>query len=300
MLHTILNVVLWLLSFLGIMLLIILGIIIAALLVVLFVPIRYKGDCSKNSVKTQAQIRINWLLHIIRVYVDYEKKLVIKAYVLFIKIYDSGKPGQKKSKKNKQLKNVKEAKEEKEEKEEKEADKTLEDNPGETIDANISKQAGRENVKKKKQSLFEKIRNIFKNIICKCKAVCDKIKSIVNNINYYCTILKEEKTREIFGRVIHRLIKVLKSIRPRKLKANITVGTGSPDTTGYLMALAGMMYPCLGKNVNIEADFDNTILHGDIKFKGRITLFIIIAQVLKIYTDREIRILISRLKREDA
>lgn len=297
MLHTILNVVLWLLSFLGITLLIILGIIIVALLAVLFVPIRYKGDCSKNSLKTQTQIRINWLLHIIRVYVDYEKKFVIKAYVFFIRIYDSGNPGKKKSKKNER---VKETKDIKEAKEAKEADKTFEDNPGEALNVNKSKQAGAKTAKKKKQSVLEKIRNILKNIICKCKAVCDKIKSIVNNINYYCTILKEEETGKIFRRVIHRLVKVLKCIRPRKLKANITVGTGSPDTTGYIMALAGIMYPCLGKNINITADFDNTILEYDIKFKGHITLFIIIVQILKLYTDREIRILISRLKREDA
>ena len=151
-----------------------------------------------------------------------------------------------------------------------------------------------------KQSFFKKLKKKIENIICKCKAICDKLKSIVNNINYYIELIKEEETKLIFGRVSGRVLKVLKSIRPRKLKADIIAGTGAPDTTGYLMAVAGMLYPCLGRHVNITPDFDNTIFEGKIEFKGRITLFVLIIHGIKLYMDKELVNLISRFKREDA
>ena len=93
---------------------------------------------------------------------------------------------------------------------------------------------------------------------------------------------------------------MLKSIRPRKLTADLLVGTGSPDSTGYVMAVAGMLYPVFGKSVNITPDFENTIFEGRIFLKGKITVFVILLQALKIFMDKELRRLLKRLKREDA
>ena len=307
MLDTILNVVLWLLSFLGITLLVILGIVLFVLVVVLFVPIHYKGEFIKNTEMMQAQVKVNWLLHIVRAYVNYEKELLIKAFVLFFKVYDSGKPAKEKKKKEPKAdskpfvaetedksQNVNKANinNDSDTDEDSDTSNRLEDK--DFIDRDEADESTEHS------SLFARIKKLINNIICKCKSIYDKIKSIVQNINYYIEILKEEETKVIFGRVLGRLLTVLKSIRPRKLKADILVGTGEPDTTGYLMAVAGMMYPYLGRHVNITPDFDNTIFEGRVEFKGRITLFVIIIHVLKLYMDKELRNLINRFKREDA
>lgn len=303
MLDTILNVVLWLLSFLGITILVVLGIVVLVLALVLFVPIHYKGEFTKNPEVMQVRIKINWLLHIIRVYVNYEKELLIKAFVLFFKVYDSNKPANvKKDKKQKaKEKHTEEKTISKEEK------SIVHDDNGTVLSDELEEKT--DNTKRIEnidgdslepcQSLLTRIKNFIKNIICKCKSICDKITSIVQNINYYIEILKEEETKVIFGQVLGRIFKILKSIHPRKLNADIIVGTGSPDTTGYIMAGAGMLYPYLGKHVNITPDFDNTIFEGTIQFKGRITLFVIIKHALKIYMDKELRNLVSRFKRED-
>lgn len=307
MLDTILNVVLWLLSFLGITLLVVLGIVVFVLVLVLFVPIHYKGEFTKNPEVMQVQVKINWLLHIVRVYVNYEKELLIKAFVLFFKVFDSNKPAKVKKDKKQKSKNIQTNEENiSEESSEEESDTLHEDKDSsqDTSEKSNDFSDSTENIdeegSKPRQPLFTRIRNIIQNIICKCKSICDKIKSIVQNINYYIEILKEEETKLVFGRVLGRVLKVLKSIHPRKLNADILVGTGSPDTTGYLMAVAGMLYPYLGKHVNITPDFDNTIFEGRIQFKGRITVFVIIIHALNIYMDKELRNLVTRFKREDA
>ena len=96
------------------------------------------------------------------------------------------------------------------------------------------------------------------------------------------------------------MFKILKSLRPRKLQADVSVGTGSPDTTGYIMAVAGMLYPTYGKHINIVPDFENTIFEGRIYLKGRITIFILLVHGLAVYLDKDLHKLLKKLKREDA
>lgn len=311
MLDTIMNVVLWLLSFLSVTLLVILGIVVFLILIVLFVPIGYKGVLLKRADVVQAQVKVNWLFRIVRVYINYEKGLLVKAYVLFLKIYDSNKPAKEKSRKK--LNNTKERPKEKSQNDSDIKEETSDhDNVKEAVIKEETGSVSDVNNADKKQDdtecyshkslvlkIITKIKTLIDNIICKCKSICDKIKFAVQNISYYAELLKEEETKLIFGRVLKRFLQVIKSIRPRKFNADITMGTGSPDTTGYLMAVAGVLYPYLGKHVNITPDFDNTIFEGRIQFKGQVTIFIIIIHALSIYIDKELRNLLIRLKRED-
>lgn len=297
MLETILNVIIWLLMFLGIAIAVILGIVIVLLLLVMFVPLRYNGEFVKDSDTMRLQVKISWLLRFVRVLISYEKELSIKAHILFFRVYDSAKKagdeidgaGKDERTKKKKVKEIKEIKE----------TAKSDDITDEIVEEDIKDDETVTSDNEEDKSIFERIKSIVRNIICKCKAICDKIKSIVQNINYYIEIIKEEETKEIFVGVLQNVFKILKAIRPRKLKADILVGTGSPDTTGYLMAVGGMLYPCLGRYVNITPDFDNTIFEGHIIFKGRITVFVILLHALKVYKDKDLRKLISRLKREE-
>lgn len=139
-----------------------------------------------------------------------------------------------------------------------------------------------------------------KNIFCKIKELCAKIKEGIANIRYYFELLKEEETSLAFSACKGSIFKVLKSLRPRKLEADLTIGTGSPDTTGYCMAVAGMLYPHFYRHVNIVPDFEKTIFEGRIFCKGKITLCVFLIQALRLYTNKDIRVLIKKLKREAA
>ena len=313
MLETLLQIVLWILSFIGITLLVVLGLILIVLLFVLFVPIRYSGEFQKNAEVMKLQIKANWLLHLVRVRAEYEKEFLVRAFVLFFKVYDSSKPPKEKKVKEKRSKekhvkekkleqeNIPEAKDEvkKETLQGAISDPTPEQEVNETEEIKESEDVNQTDVKEKKP-FFVRMKEKIENIICKIKSICDKIKDVVQNIQYYLEILQEEETKALFGRCKTRIFKVLKSIRPRKLKVDAIIGTGSPDTTGYLMAIAGMLYPYFGSSVNIVPDFEKTIFEGQIFIKGRITVFVIVLQALKLLLDKELRNLLKRLKREDA
>lgn len=314
MLGKIIQIVLWILSFCGIALLVVLGLVLLLVILLLFVPIRYRGDFKKDVDTVTVQVKGSWLLRLIRVKAEYEKELLIKAYVLCFKVFDSAKPAKEKKQKVVKKTGEKNAEKEVEKETEKEADtkaenvaaqEDIEADIGEVVETAVdadseNESAADNNAVEEKRSFFEKLRIKVQNIFCKMKRIYDKIKEVINNIGYYLELLRADETKAVFGKSMFRLLKVLKSIRPRKLIAELVVGTGSPDTTGYVMALAGMMYPYWDRHVNIEPDFEETIFEGSIFFKGHVTLFVLLWQALRIYFDKDIRTLLGKFKREDA
>ena len=69
----------------GIVLLVILGLLLAALLAVSFVPVRYRADGSWREELT-ASAAITWLLHLVSIRITYEKELSVRVSVCGIRI----------------------------------------------------------------------------------------------------------------------------------------------------------------------------------------------------------------------
>ena len=82
----ILTVLLLILKILGIVLLVLLGILLALLLIVLFVPVRYQGSGYREEgdpVPVHVQLKVTWLLHLVRVSFIYPEEAFLKVKVLF-------------------------------------------------------------------------------------------------------------------------------------------------------------------------------------------------------------------------
>ncbi|MDE5680587.1 MAG: hypothetical protein K2I01_09215, partial [Lachnospiraceae bacterium] len=159
-----------------------------------------------------------------------------------------------------------------------------------------------EAAEKKKLSFRDKIKKIIYTIrkFCdKIKHIKDTIKEIAENIFYYKEVITQTENKKLYGRVKDRIFKVLKSIRPRVLKAALHVGTGSPDTTGYLCALYGMLLPVLGNNVILDADFEEAVWEGEFFLKGRITVFTLLRHAVGLLLDKQLRVFVKQLKREE-
>ena len=75
----------------GIILAVLLGIVLAAAAAVLFVPVRYAADAQydKNSGKKPVlHVRVTWLLHLFRFFMEYNEGFKMRAQVLFFPLYD--------------------------------------------------------------------------------------------------------------------------------------------------------------------------------------------------------------------
>lgn len=347
-----LHILLLILKIIGIVLAIIIGVLLFAIILILFVPVRYRvnaeGEWGKDE-PFHVKIRVTWLLHLVNILLSYPNASYIKARILIFTIFDSSKPRISKDKGKSQRKESRENRKKRESaksKSEEAENDSITNNINEevsnndidsTIDDNINK---KESIKveeeyrgdvpgqesedgntrevrddaEEKDSLWIKIKNLFakivslflklldiiRNIEYTITSICDKIKKVIGNIGYYAEIIQGELFKEVFGFSKNQLFRVIRSIRPRKCDICLTIGTGDPASTGQIFAIYGMLYPFIGRNVSLQADFEEMIIKGNLKIKGKVTAFTLLIVALRLYRDKNIRQLLKMLKREDA
>lgn len=139
----------------------------------------------------------------------------------------------------------------------------------------------------------EKIKYTFHKIY-------DKIKYILENISFYKNLLQEESTKELCRHALLRTGKILKNIRPRRLRADILFGTDSPDITGYAYGIYGMLCPGFGNDILVTPDFTQAILEGELYAAGHITIFWILLNGIILLLDKRLRMLIRKVKAHTA
>lgn len=316
-----LHIILTILKIIGILILVVLALLLTVIGVVLFVPIRYRVNGKKDAESFFVKAEVYWLLHLFRMKAVYPEPGRVIVKVLWFTVYDSGKEDEpektKKKKKEKKSKvkskkkkrNVNENSVKSQRKAEKDATERKTAVPEQNIELSAETtqtEAEREPEKgkigqaiDKIRAIFRKVLDILKNIRYTIKRFCDKIKEIWANIQYYIAVFQEEETKRAFLMCKQQLYKIWKNIRPSKCRAQLKIGTGEPDTTGYLLAVHGMLYPLIGNNVMIEPDFENQVMEGTVFLKGRITLFVLLYAAIKLYFDEDIRHFLKRFKREE-
>lgn len=318
-----LHVILQILAIIGIVLLCILGLLILLVLLILFVPIRYRAEGSRSGEEIKLKVRVSYLLRMITVRFEYPKPGSVIARLFGIKVFDTAKKpkedGGRKNKKKKKKKSrdshdeaAQETVQETVQETEAALVKTAEaaDSGTTTTEEPKAEETTTEKAQtdeaviagKEKLSFRDKIKKIIYTIqkFCdKIKHIKDTIKEIAENISYYKNVITQTENEKLYGRVKDRIFKVLKSIRPRVLRASLHVGTGSPDTTGYLCALYGMLLPVLGNNVILDADFEEAVWEGEFFLKGRITVFTLLRHAVGLLLDKQLRVFVKQLKREE-
>ena len=294
-----LHVILQILSVIGIVFLILLAILILIVLTVLFVPIRYQLYGEKETKDFEGTAKVTFLFPILY-FKLHMKNLKREWQVRILGIKIAGYPKTKRKCKNKSVTNNRETEDLKTEVKTQQADAKTEE-PGVT-----AKQTGEE-IKEPEvtvqQTEAETKKTEVKEQQTKQKytfsSVYDKIKEVWNNISYYKERITAEENKLFFGRVKERLFKILKSIKPRVLKADLLIGTGSPDTTGYVCALYGMLSPILGRDFILTPDFEEKVLKGSFYAKGKIRIFTILRHGIMVLLDKQLKAFMKEMKRED-
>lgn len=155
---------------------------------------------------------------------------------------------------------------------------------------------------KEKLSLKERIIKIckfFQNIRYTITGICDKIKAVWKNMEYYLNILQSDTFKQAFSLCKGELVSILSYIRPRKFNADFTVGMGDPASTGQILSFYGILYPLIGNHVIVTGDFENKRIEGAVFIKGKMKLFTFLKTAVRIYFNKDIRKLIQLFKKED-
>lgn len=119
------------------------------------------------------------------------------------------------------------------------------------------------------------------------KPLVDRISDIVKKIANLITILKDEVNKELLKFFKLRFFELLRHLKPKNIKGNITLGFEDPANTGLALGGLAMLFGFIGKGIRVTPDFEKSILEGEISIKGRIRIFNLLLIFLKVFRKRE-------------
>ncbi|MDD3414289.1 MAG: DUF2953 domain-containing protein [Lachnospiraceae bacterium] len=314
------------LKIIGFLLLILLCLFLFLLLSILFVPVRYKAIGEKKD-DIFVHVRASWFLHLFTFIIDFEDSKLsygVRLFGIRLRRFDSDY--EKKEKPKKQDKNQKS----KLNKTNIESDKEFDSQPNlelnketivktkenkEDIDKNIIDKPQefitrkKPTVEKEKEfddlSFFQKWKRFFLSLIKKLinikytlKNIYDKIIEIRDNFTFYRDLILLERTKQLYTDVLKQVGRLLRHIRPRKVRMHITLGMGDPASTGEAIAAFSIIYPFIGKSITLTPRFDEEILEGDFYFRGYSQVFVLLHVVSKVYFNKELRNFMKVLRKE--
>lgn len=305
------HVILQILAVIGIVLLVLLALLILTVLAVLFVPIRYRASGEKEADRIEGVAAVSFLYPFLSFKwqrAGNENRWALR--LLGIKLKGSPKVDKGKTTEPEKTEKGKVA----------EPEKTDKGKAEETAQAAKPEKAA-EPVKEEKQPATPSVENAEaedtarqaeetgtqetdrgsseKKARFTISGLCDKMEKIRDNVEYYKERLTAEENRLFLKRTKERIFAVLKSIKPKVLTARVVCGTGSPDTTGYVCAVYGMLYPVIEDRISFTADFENKVLDGELSVKGKVRVATLVRHGIKILLDKQLKVFLKEMKRED-
>ena len=311
------SILLTILKIIGIILLFLLAMAIIFLVLLLFVPFRYRIQGSFSEGKPAGNAELRYLFPLLRVSFSYEsdkKTGVIR--LLGIKLFDFfSPPKQKKVKENKngsrkgqKVKNTTFISDLTENKTSDITDRKLDTTN--TDAANTDTADADTSDIKEKQSLWQKIQLR----ICKIKEWAKKLQrtiiglyhktlslrqkweSVKAVLSYYAETLKRNETKSALRLAKNTLKKLWKSVGPRKGRLRVRFGTGDPGSCGEICAFLGMVYPFIGNYVMIEPEMEKAVFDCDVWLCGHVTVFALLKAGWVVLFNPEIKYLKEVMK----
>ena len=313
------HVILTILKILGIILLVLLGLLLVIVFSVLFVPVRYRLEGEKSSPgwsEAKGKVRVSWLLHLIHLRIQYrEKELDWECYLFGVPLKKAGaavrewKKKRRKKKVQEQKERIKKAVQQKN----KPAKKTAAKKKGQEKPLQIEEKTEIKTAERKQQEK-EKVSDKLSRFWNRCKKIVGsilgfpgKLKKKLTNIRLtfrgFCdkikrwqTLWNEESTQAALHFLTEKGRKLIRHVLPRKIRGSITFGCEDPALTGQILGAVAIAYPLYGKGVAVYPRFEEKILEGNLRIRGRIVAACLLWQAWKIYRNPDVRKTLKKIR----
>ena len=294
-----LGIFLGILKWLGILLLVLLGLVLTVLLAVLFVPVRYEAEGSfRGELLAKGQISWLWRLFSIQAVYDGDTEVSLRIFGV--------KPGRKKETAERTEKTEtpdpvvtgsgKRPEEEvpvyesrpKAEVPASEKYQGTEEGIKEKVPAAGTKNAKNGQKKKRvRQSLFQKIKVTFQRI-------CGKLKTAEERWQKLMEFLEKEENKNTFRLLKRQVIRFFKHVLPGKVSGTVRFGFEDPYTTGRILTYISPFYGWYGRTIQVIPVFDEQVLDGELSLKGRIRIATLLFIGFQVWRDKNFRTLLKR------
>ncbi|GAB6955075.1 MAG: DUF2953 domain-containing protein [Lachnospiraceae bacterium] len=312
----ILQIVLWILKIIGWILLAVLGLFVLAVCFVLFTPLRYKGEagCQGKKETLWARLQFSLLFRFAEGCVEYaDGKTTWRLRVAWKQLQ-----GAEAKQVMEETASVAESMAENAQigvgiPEEKPMEKTEE--PGERRSEEQGKSRksaekphenseNREKPRKSPEKSFEKSakkaedekRSFFERIEYTFQVFCDKMNVLIEKKEKIRSFLEDEIHHAAFLKAIQSLKRLVLRLKPTDFSGNVRFGFEDPAVTGKTLAVLSVTAPFFEGNLEVEPEFQEEILEGELLIAGKLTAWKFAALVLELFTDKNIRKTISHIK----
>ncbi len=326
-----LQVVFLIIKIILIILAVLLGCALLILLLVLFVPVRYRAYGVRNQRECRAEGRLSWLFSLICVPASWQEgELCVQVKVLGFRIVefpgqedddfseqtwmqmedaDSGETAEPQrtayettDPENPFSEAVKQKAEDFRHTEFRDTDPDMDSdsNPGpdeKKTSRLLSRLQDAAGFIRRVLRFIRGIPAYFKNLKCTISRFCGKIKQMIRKYQRMKAFALDERTKAAVALIWKQAGILLRQALPRKIRGELHFGTDDPALTGQILGGISIFYPLFMDNVKVTPDFENSVLEGELFLKGRLRAVTVLRIAWRLYRDRNVRRLYRRLNR---
>ena len=267
------HILLLILKAIGILILVLLGLVLAVVCLVLFVPVCYEAGGSWKD-KPAGKGKISWLFGAVSLRAGYdgdESGLTARVRLFGQKLWEMGEeketPKAPRPLDEETLRGTDAERKEPEDRKKPEEKETAlwEENPQPRLEPEDKR-----HTEHKKKDVFGRAKGFLEKLKFSFQSFCDKLKNMQNIAEEKKAWLEDEENQASLKLLWKQTGRFLRHVCPRGGKGSVTFGFEEPYLTGQALSAAALIYPFFEGNLEICPVFDETVFEAEGSFKGRI------------------------------
>lgn len=149
-------------------------------------------------------------------------------------------------------------------------------------------------------AVFKKLTGLPGRIVQAVRSFFQKISDLLQKIRHFRELLWREEFFKSLRLLQGCTGKLLRHVRPRKLRGWLKFGFDDPAYTGLSLGAVSVIYPWYHKTFTVEPDFQSKILEADLYLRGRVFGAYALYIFIKVYFDKNIKYMMNSFRDKEA
>lgn len=267
------HILLLILKAIGILILVLLGLVLAVVCLVLFVPVCYEAGGSWKD-KPAGKGKISWLFGAVSLSAGYdgdESGLTAGVRLFGQKLWEMGEEKETpKAPRPLDEETLRGTDTERKEPEDRKKPEEKETALWEENQQPRPEPEDKRHTEHKKKDVFGRIKVFLEKLKFSFQSFCDKLKNMQNIAEEKKAWLEDEENQASLKLLWKQTGRFLRHVCPRGGKGSVTFGFEEPYLTGQVLSASALIYSFFEGNLEICPVFDETVFEAEGSFKGRI------------------------------
>ena len=159
------------------------------------------------------------------------------------------------------------------------------------------------NKDKQKKSLWKNIVSKLKGLMQIPKKIADTFKKVSDAVKKIFAAVRSGKEKAVLVKefvfgwecldfvcvVRDNVLHLWRHIKPKLLRIDMTIGFDDPAVTGQVLGVIAAFCGAAGIMPCVTPDFEKRVFESDIEIKGRVTVFVLLKILIKVYFCEELK-----------